>query len=477
MITQSSTNAAYGTAQVLAERGVHLTAIPNTPLSELVNISLRTAACVQNTTGIVETVPSFADLLMSSANNSDAVQHNDHDEIMANAVAAVGQAICYNNQLAKNTVNPMVERVSQAAAKALEVNTQQRSVPVEIQPVYDNTFWSTPYAREVFGRYGETQLESVTYNGPAIPFDPQYLNTGVEGFDASIQEYVQSLMEGNQSQTAEYYWNASFGKGSFSTKDVLMGGREAINAGIVLYLGAAYLSGNPPEGANYSATEWEILCNNIKAQAGRVVARGFQKLERDRRLNQMVIEYPQAPVVGSKIFVDGQVYNKFLNEGGSPEVILGGYFNGRVNDYQRLLAEKDAFVGKWKASQAVLVSQAVGESMVALIGALSTAITEEINALSDDELHVERAALHARLREQLKFVSSKDIDNLWCVSRRLICRTLFPHTDAESTLEAIDEQMRLQPELNVREAALYATIDQLAKWLSKLIAVESVKVG
>ena len=476
MLTQDSINATCGTAQVLAERGVHLGVAQNTPLSMMVQISLRSAAIVQQTTGLTDPVPAFEELLMSAANNGDAVQHNDHDEIVSNAVAAVGQAINFNNRLAKDVVNPMVERVSATVAKALEVNLQQRSVPVEIQPVFDNAFWNLPYTRELFDRYGDTPAANVSYSGPAIPFDANVLTTGVDGFDTSIQEFVTSTQDSTVSQPAEHYWNATFGAGRFDTQDILKGGRDAINAGIVMYLGANRLSGNPPEGSNYSAIEWETVCNNIKAQAGRVVARGLQKLERERRLNQMVIESPQAPVVGSKIYVDGQVYNQFLNEGGTPEAILGGYFHGRVGDYQQLLTERDAFAGKWKAAQAVLVSQAVGDSMTALIGALSSAVTTEINQIPEEELHVDRAALHARLRDQLKFVSSRDIDNLWYVCRKVICRTIYPHTDAESTLEAIDEQMRMQPDLSVREAALYATIDQLAKWLARLITVEGVTI-
>jgi len=62
------------------------------------------------------------------------------------------------------------------------------------------------------------------------------------------------------------------------------------------------------------------------------------------------------------------------------------------------------------------------------------------------------------------------------VARCALCYVLYPHTDAEAMLASIDDQMRANPELGAREAALFSMIDMLGVWLSKLIDVEVVRV-
>lgn len=474
MLTQSGINAVYSTADELAARGVRLIALPNTPLSELTSVSLKHA--VSCAAGGVETAPDFSTSLMEGANRVDEVGHNTHDEIMANAVQAVGQAINFNTQLAKNTVNPAIERVATSLSTALESFSGAASVPVQIAPVYDRDFWSLPYTQELFSRYGETVASrDVAYTGPAIPYNPEFLETRLESFDLAIREYVNQLMDG-ASQTAEHYWNASFGRGPFNVRDILTGGREVIDAAIVVYLGAQYLSGNPPEGTEMSASAWETMCRQVMAQAGLVVNSGLARIERDRRLGLMVISYPQSHAVGEKIFVDGPTYGRFLNEGGTPEAVLGAFFDSRPNGAEQIFAEREAYTARWNATQSTLISEAVGQRLNAVIRALDVAVTDEINQMPEEALPVDRAALHERLREHLGTVRSANLDNLWLVARRAVCQVIYPHTDAEETLEAIDEQMRMRPELNVREAALYAMIDRLAQWLAKLVQVEVVRI-
>lgn len=472
MLTQSSVNAAIGTAQELAGRGVRLFPVPNTPLAELVSASLKTAA-VATAAGSESDFPTT---LMAGAGFVDGVGHNTHDEIMENSIRAAGHAINFNMQLAKNVVNPMVERVAQAVAQAMEQFTSDASVPVSIHPQFDRGFWSSPYTGELFSRFSETLAQNVTYTGPAVPFDPAFLETRLEAFDVAVREYIAEVDGDEHGRKVADIWNASFGSGKFDTQEFLSGGRDSIDVAIVIYLGAQFLSGNPPEGTMMSAVAWDTMCNLIKAQAGRVVYQGLARLQRDRGQNLMVSKFPENHSVGQKIFVDGPTYNKFLQDGGTPEAVLGSYFSNRVTNSAELLSQRDGYATTWKTSQATLMECAVTERAGALAQALSVAVTAEINNLPDTDLVVERGVLHERLRDRMKTIHANDMDNLWGLVRKTICYVIYPHTDAEASLQAIDEQMNLRKDLSVREAALFAMFDQMAKWLAKQIQVEYVRV-
>ncbi len=477
MLTKSAINATYGTAQVLAERGVRLTAIPRTPLSQIVDASLQRVALESMLPETDGQPLVFTDELMAGANEPDAVGHNEHDECMREAVEVIGNSINFNNCLARNTVNPMTERVVAKLDEALNVFTSSAGLPIAITAWDDRPLWSNGYVIELFSRYQDIIQESIQYIGPALgEFRLEYLSTGLSTFDAEIAKYVTQLQSPVYGMSLDQIWSRTFAGGPFNTNDALSGDRWMIDAAIIVYLTAGYLQSNPPENANASVAVWDAMCNNLRAQAGRVVCRGLQKLERDRRLNMMIISYPQSTMAGQQIIVDGPVYNKFVREGGGPEVILGAFFTDRQTDYVQLLNDREGYLTRWKTAQATLLGSAEGERFRALMVALQSVLTEEINSLPDELMVASRSTLHERLQQCLNSVRPSALESLWHTARHLICTVIFPHTDVEKTLCEVDTQMQKHPELEPNEAALNATIESMAQWLSKLITVETVRV-
>jgi hypothetical protein len=477
MLTQSAVNATYGTAQVLAERGVRLSAIPRTPLSQIVTASLQRVALESVLPETGGSPPVFTDELMAGANEPDAVGHNTHDEYMREAVEVIGNSINFNNQLARNTVNPMTERVVSKLDEALNVFTTSAGLPIAIVAWEDRALWMNGYTVELFSRYQDTVQEGIQYIGPALgEFRSEYLSTGLSTFDAEIAAYIAQLQSPAYGLSLDQIWARTFGAGPFNTNDALSGDRWMIDAAIVVYLAAGYLQSNPPADANASVAVWDTMCNNLRAQAGRVVCRGLQKLERDRRLSMMIVSYPQSTMAGQQIIVDGPVFNRFIQEGGSPEVILGAFFTDRQMDYAQLMSDREGYLARWKTAQSTLLGSAEGERFRALMVALQSALTEEINALPDELMVASRATLHERLQQCLGSVRPNALESLWHTARHLICTVIFPHTDVENTLCEVDSQMQRHPELEPREAALNAAVESMAQWLSKLITVETVRI-
>lgn len=478
MLNVSTVNLVADTARVMAERNLRLTPIDSTPLSELVNCTLADVKLQTVINGPVSTdeVSSydFKGAILSASNTADDVGENRHDEVMNNAVIAVSDGLNFNNQLARNVVNPMIERVSVALSTALDTLDKNSAMPVEIVTRQDRAFWNMPYTIETFKRYEETAMQIVSYTGPALEYDPSLLMTGIVTFDEALSDYLSSLRDDGLLNSI---WNRTFSRTAFKTLDAFEGDLyDSIDAGIVVFFVASKLDENPPEGTEMSSVAWNTMMTDLKTQAGRVVWRGLSRIARGRDRNEMVVSYPASTAVGSKVYVDSEVYRRFLEAGGSPEVILGALFSDRNSHYSSLLTDKDKYSEKWRISQIALSSSATGRRLETVIIALDKAVTNEINTIDEEYLNAGRQAIHQNLNDCLKRVGTRDLDDLWNLARKTICRSLFPHTDAEATLLSIDEQCKQRPELNVREAAFYAAIDQLAKWMSKLIRVENVSV-
>lgn len=474
MLNENSIAVVADTASMLAEKRIHVTPLPETPLSDLVRLCTKSASVVATVgTNGAETVPSFGDTLVTDSNEPDATGVSNFGDTFEAAVKAVVGAVNFNNQLARNTVNPMIERVTSKIDSALDSLSNSASMPIEIQSLEAPALWSHPYIGEVFSRYEETTYSDILYNGPAVAYDDALLVTGAASFDEAIAQYAQYLASTGQLATI---WNKIFGKGPFRTSEALAGTDpfETIDTGIVLYLAANTLETMPPAETNMSLAAWESMVKSIKTQAGRVVYRGLGRLNGERTRRHLIRSYPAQLVEGNKIVVDGPVYNQFISDGGSPEVLLGALYSDRNASYSTLISNKDMYAEKWRVVQAALASAASGRRLQTAIVALEEAVAYEINNLDEDLMLTSRSHMHAMLHQRLKLIGSRSLEDIWDLARKTICRTIFPHTDAEATLMAIDEQKRRRPDLDLREAALYASFDQLAQWLAKLIKVELV---
>lgn len=122
---------------------------------------------------------------------------------------------------------------------------------------------------------------------------------------------------------------------------------------------------------------------------------------------------------------------------------------------------------RWAQVQALYQGQVAIKRFDAMIAGTRKQITTEINDLSADQLPpgCDKGALHERLNERLGHAKMRDLDDLWHFARKAVCRVLFFHTEAESLLLAIDQESKNNPDVPVRELALFATIEIVARWL------------
>lgn len=471
MLNQSTVSLVTETAQVFALRNLRLVPIADTPVSELTRCALKKAIVLTAYPTEGGEAASFNSLLVDSANEVDGVGACEHDTIMTAAIEAASGALNFNNNLARNIVNPAVERVSVSVVDALSNLSNSVREPVEVVSAYDRLFWTLPFTQEMLARFEETPLLPVTYTGPAIPYTDGLLLTGLATLDDAVAQYASELAATGELATI---WDRAFGRGPFKCSDALEGSIEyGIDAGLVLYLAATALEQNPPTGTEMSATDWSTMLTEVKVQAGRMAWRNLSRLIRGRERNELVRSYPPSIAPGSKIVVDEEVYRRFKEAGGTAETLKGALVSDRNTLYSALLEHREAYQAKWNIASAALSAASEGQRWEIAIKAVERAVAQEINDLSDEDLIVSKAALHKNLHEYLRNITTRDIEDPWNMARKVICRVIFPHTEAEAVLLAIDEQKRLRPELDIREAAFYAAIDQLALWLSKLIRVES----
>jgi len=468
MLTQNDVKIGALVADYFASKGQSLQALDQTPLSALIASSM----CVYNdqagdAAGQLQTGSMFAD-------PSGKVQH---DLVMEEAVQAVSRAIGFNLSLARNTVNPIVKQVRDDIVDQLSARQSAGLSPLAVVPFQYPALWNSPVLVEYVARYGEQVPADVTLSigGLAVPGDLKgALLTGGDRFDAEITQFANQVGDG----AIAAMWDALFGTGgSRQLSEVLAYRLDNLNAPVLAFLLANRAEREIPEGVNADAMTWKLHCTAIAARAGNAIVRNLKLRGDDSRMKRLVLRAPVGDEPEGDIIVNGDVYNQWLNDGGTPEVLFGALYAKADLFYNSLLQNAETYRQSWKNAYRLLQNRAAGQRFGDLVAATNAAMSKAINELDDNLLVEDRGALHARLAERLQRVQPRDLDDLYYLARKSVCRVMFPHTDAEGILNEIDVVAKANPDMDLREVALLATIDFTAKWLAKLVTVVQVNQG
>lgn len=476
MLTKSSISAGFGLAEKLAAQGIALSPVQGTPLAQLVNSSLATAnSLAAASASDVEAVPDFASQLIAGSELSNPLDGNQHDEAMASTIKAVGNVIVGNLAIARNVVNPIIKTVATETQAHLEQAAGSSLSPLNVVPFTYKRLWDSPLLRELVDRFKDMPVTDLPLQGFDIVPEEGYaaaLATGIGRFDDEIADF---LGQGAEARL-ETVWSNLFSQSNLRSLSVaLRPSYDRIDDIILTFLYARRLQENIPAGINMDPMQWKLYVATMMAQAGRAILRVLERRAADVRNMQLVIDAPAGSEPCGDIIVINDVYTRWLEEGGSPELLFGACMSDRKFIYRDLLARKEDLARIWKAEYTMLQARSAANRFNELVVGLRAAGTKAINDLPDDVLVTDRGSLHASLATFMTHVKPKHLEAVYDISRKLVCRVLFGHTDAEAILYAIDKAAADHPELDIREAALLAVIDYVAVWIDKSIVVEEVR--
>jgi hypothetical protein len=68
-------------------------------------------------------------------------------------------------------------------------------------------------------------------------------------------------------------------------------------------------------------------------------------------------------------------------------------------------------------------------------------------------------------------IKQADIDDLYNLCMKVVCRARYYNTDAELILQGINNAKRDNPDINIREAACVSAINYVAAWVARMLKV------
>lgn len=475
MINNNAISAVVTSAQALVDSNVRLEAVPGSPLADLVS---HCAPLEVYGAGSLETVDDLGSIARHSA-YKDLNGEYPHDAAMCQLVDLASRVIEDNFNLTKNIVNPMIMKVVEDASEFADARARRASSPMNIVPVYYPAPYNNQALREIVSRYDQAPTRDlkleVVFPLLAASQIRGMLVTGIPSLDSDIETWVGGLSDGEIEST----YRDVFGDREQSLPAALADRILRPAKALLVFLLARHFYDEVPEGMNISLSDYKVYVSALAEQAGQQVASAFRGRQDNDRRDLLLLTTPYLTDGGlpvGDVMVNGDVYSRWLKEGGVPEAIFGA-IHGNANDrsYKSLLTNADTFVGTWTRAFKINKARIDIDRFNHFLEGLRLALLTQLAALPLEWRNTpEDRVYRERITEHLVKVKEGGVDEPWGIARKLVCRVFFGHTEAERVSWALADACKRNPELPVREAALLAAVELVPEWMAKQFTAETI---
>lgn len=477
MLNKNSIESVFPLVERLEAAGQVATPMPGTPLDSLVKAGIDPVG-----SHIDPTAPDSPYSIVAESQVHDMSGVAQHQATLEVLVETIAKTVESNINVAKNVVKPTIQALVDAFDGRVGTARANAENVISIVPDFFDKIWSNPVITGMVETFAQAPVrkKKLSIIFPSISMDEmmQLLNTGSARFDEELGEWLQKVgMEKVMDAYAQVFALSKRFQ-ELEVAELLSPYRQDRDILLLVHLMARKLLQSPPEGMEVPLIDYREYVALIQEQSGRAVCRVLEKREMDAGSKTLVTEFPivrldQVNVGGDvSIHVNGEVYNRWLEEGGTPEVLFGAYVSDQARSYTRLLAEREQYEAVWKRELTVIQTRVRFEMINIKLDALRAALADVINGLDDEQVIGVRQELHLRAKEELAKITAPMLDNIYVVARRLVCRSMFSRTDAEKILVAIDNAALANPDMDIQDAALLGTAEYVSLWVASQIIVE-----
>jgi hypothetical protein len=485
MIQKESILAAIGLAEHFAEKNLVVVAKPSTLMSELVTrTNADILAPIENDPGYAIFADNIEQLTTGALEKPSL-----HDQYSDEAIEAISTAVRGHISFAKNIVKPIVVDVAEGtlaylrefrypqAADQFCVNVVDVPELLEDESFtdrlsdYQGKLPLKPEAMPSLGKKTGEELLALMLTGDKdadVAITTWYTRLGNDWF-VNLWENLFRDNQPDRGVLKAVYYDDILGYDLFERADYAL----------ALYLLADKLFDNVDESAaGLNLVAYQNIIAQTRDFGGAMLANTVERAKSFEATKIMVIQNHQ-PSQSAKVF--GKVYRPWLATGGCAEMILGMIVSGRNLTTTYSVDEvKQQLLETWKTHSAFFIAAESNKRFDYFKEAIKLKFNEVMANLTDTEQEFISTApnyqqvVMVKLENELAQLRPQDADDMYAAALKLVCRARFYYTQAEAILGDMVEASKVNPNVDVREAALISTTNYVIDFVASQLAVVQV---
>lgn len=371
-------------------------------------------------------------------------------------------------QLATELANNVRRYVE--SAPAIDASGEFNIVKDETAGLFDE-----PSVISLIGQASTAPIRNVGSNfcSGARSFDALlgYLVTGNAKLDLRVKEIV----AGYDSNWLENIWYGLFATGSGLASAYSLGALGTLPTGerlavsYVAYVIAGKLLHEVPEDSVGGLSKYEDGLADLRDQMLVIMSGALSEYQHQLKNKVLAVAYRG---YNRSVIVNGPVYREWLENGGSPELMLGSLLsNNPAYTAEEFSARGDQFKRQWDGFCVLHNADSDLRRSVFLRSIYLTCFGEALGNIAPFEEAFRKQnpnfAEQAMSRAEAYLCSSgiTALVDLETVCLELMAGIRFDYTPAKMILQDIDAVMKSTPNADIREAALVAAANYLALYL------------
>lgn len=498
MLLNKHVSAAVRLVDALSSNGYQVSARPDSYLSGLTN---ECVSILPLSNGNDSNEASPHEQLLAQSARKGPLGDCLHDIAMEELTGELSRAVNSGINFARNTVNPIIRDIYQRVEEGLASRAHEVALRFNVMPLYYNPIWSAPVLRAVLKKYEKFAMPGIkiSVGYPTLPLDALLaaVRTGVDTIDTAIAEICTSSSERVlEDLYAAVFLNSAECQGKYNLRQgagkdgwFFSPSRNNANYVLVIHYLAKGLLENPPEEFKGSAKQYANELSMVVGAAGVRMLGVVEQRERDLKQQLLVLDYPTG---GGKfatceeesyITVNGDVYDRYLEDGGVPEVLIGEAQSTRNRAVPEITSNAANSLRIYQTNERMLAETTDAKLVTRKLQLVRFELERFLSGIPDEDLRVSRESIYKRINVMVTAMDRADLDNLWVSLRRMICHLFFAHTDSLRILTRMDEVAARMAtvdaagntvQADIRVVALHATVDILVEWIAENLELTKV---
>ena len=448
-------------ARDLTARGIRLSPVSESPLQTLCSSSMSIKKVFTDTTEVRNNLVKNSELI-------DLEGKNKHSVLMTQFTWGLSESLNTSISIARNEVNPMilecVDLINFKLNDGLVWNTG-----IRIEPVFMYDILKKGNLEELVDKYKSHAVRRITWGVDVWPvMTPDYLRSSAKDKNRSLDSQIDSLLKDLDDSLLLDIYNYLFRE--YPLEVHLKGVNCESLIEILGFLWSDKWLRDIPDGINLPLETLRVNLTDLKANCGKKINDRLIRFERMCSQKNFILKLPNLQS-GDKVFlVQGEIYNQWLKESGTPETLIGHYLSGESGSLINFTSEEEKrYIHLFRLDVDIR-----RQEFNLRKGSLITKIVSDYVDESIIDLKADKTIVRKRFNEKVKSCPYDENGDLNKWLRKIICYTFFPNTDALEILKNIDSILENSPEMAPREAATLATVSLVSDWLYSAIQTEKV---